>query len=297
MIDRQDIWKPRTDLALELTEDLEEMEVEDGISMEIHHNRKKSMKETIIRIKNERGKEKIGKPEGTYITIEGESLDGPDENYHEELSLFLAKRLAYMLRTYQHILTVGLGNHQITSDSLGPSVVDNLSVTRHLQKEGLLKNGKTMSAIIPGVMGQTGMEASEIIKGVVEQIHPDAILLIDALAARNVLRLHKTIQICDTGIIPGAGVGNHRREISGRTMGIPVISMGVPTVISVPTIVNDALSVFTDGKEEISLEKYISPQLADMFVTPKNVDEAVKKISFTISEAIHQVIYEKHHFI
>ena len=286
------IWQSRTDLALELTENLEETEVEDGISMEIHRNPKRTIKETIIRIKNEAGEKSLGKSVGTYITIEGEELSSPDESYHEELSHFLAQRLKNMLKPYDHILVAGLGNHQITSDSLGPFVVDNLYVTRHLKEEELLKDGKTLSAVTPGVMGQTGMEAGEIMKGVVNQIHPDVILAIDALAARNSLRLNKTIQICDTGIAPGSGVGNYRREITEQTMGVRVIAIGVPTVISVPTIVNDALSILADEEEEIHLEKYISPELADMFVTPKNVDEAVKKISYTISEAINQVVKE-----
>lgn len=295
-MEKQTIWMPRTDLAMELTEGLEEREVEDGIFMEIRQDDKARIKETIIRIKNEKGSKRLGKPMGTYLTMEGEDLSLPDENYHKELSLCLAKRLKKMVCSYSHILVVGLGNHKITSDSLGPSVVENLYVNRHLQKEGLVKNGKTLSAFVPGVMGQTGMEAGEILKGVVEQIKPDLLLVIDALAAKNVLRLHKTIQLCDTGIAPGSGVGNHRQEINEHTMGIPVLSMGVPTVISVPTIVNDVWSHFS-GEEESSVGKLLPNELAEMYVTPKNVDEAVKKISFTISEAIHRGIYTEEDMI
>ncbi|MBE5955555.1 MAG: GPR endopeptidase [Lachnospiraceae bacterium] len=283
-------WKTRTDLALEITENLGETEIEDGVSIQINYNENHNMKETIIRILNKNGEQTIGKPIGTYITIEGEDLSLPDESYHKEMSCFLAKRLAYILKQYKHILVAGLGNDQITSDSLGPDVIKNLFVTRHLMKEGIVKNARLVSALIPGVMGQTGIETVEIIKGTVKEIKPDVLLVIDALAARNVKRLNKTIQICNTGIAPGSGVGNHRKEISKKTVGVDVIAIGVPTVIAVPTLVNDALSLLTEDADEMSLNHYIVPELLDMFVTPKNIDEAVKKISYTISEAINEIV-------
>ena len=283
-------WKSRTDLALEITESLQETEIEDGVSIQISHNYNRKIKETLIRILNEKGEQTIGKPQGTYITIEGDDLSDPDESYHKEMSLFLAKRLKQILHGYKHILIAGLGNDQITSDSLGPDVVKNLFVTRHLIEKGMIKKARIISALAPGVMGQTGIEAGEIIKGVVQEIKPDAVVVVDALAARNVQRLNKTIQICDTGIAPGSGVGNHRKEISKNTIGIDVIAIGVPTVISVPTLVNDALSVLTEEAEDMNLKRYIVPEMIDMFVTPKNIDEAVKKISFTISEAINHIV-------
>lgn len=285
-------WESRTDLALEITENLSETEIEKGISIQTRYNDKKTMKETIIQILNAQGERTIGKPIGMYITIEGEDLSAPDESYHKEMSRFFAKRLKKMLEKYNHIFVVGLGNVQITSDSLGPNVVNNLFVTRHLLKEGILTHGKSVSALIPGVMGQTGMEAAEIIKGVVKETKPDVVLAIDALAARNVQRLNKTIQICDTGIAPGSGVGNHRKEISAKTIGVDVIAIGVPTVISVPTLVHDALSVLTEEAEEMKLKQYILPELLDMYVTPKNIDDAVKKISYTISEGMNQIVIE-----
>lgn len=286
----QNKWETRTDLALEMTESLEETEIEDGISIQVNYNKSGRLRETIIRILNEQGEKTIGKPKGTYITMEGDNLSDPDDSYHEEMSCFLSQRLKKILNHYRHILIVGLGNEQITSDALGPDVIKNLYVTRHLLQEGLLKKAKMVSGLTPGVMGQTGMEAFEIVKGVIETIGPDAVLVIDALAARNVQRLNKTIQICDTGIAPGSGVGNHRKEISKKTVGIDVFAIGVPTVISVPTLVNDALAVFTEEAEDMNLRKYIVPELLDMFVTPKNIDEAVKKISYTISEAINQFV-------
>ena len=283
-------WKSRTDLALEITENLEETELEDGVSIQINYNYNHKIKETIIKILNEEGEKTIGKPKGSYITIEGEDLSDPDDSYHKEMSLILSKRLKLMLKDYNHIFVAGLGNEQITSDSLGPKVVNNLFVTRHLMKANLIEKARVVSSLVPGVMGQTGIEAVEIICGIIKEIKPDVVLVIDALAARNVQRLNKTIQICDTGISPGSGVGNHRKEISKKTLGIDVIAVGVPTVISVPTLVNDALSILNEEDEEMNLGQYMMPEIFDMYVTPKNIDEAVKKISYTISEAINQIV-------
>lgn len=308
-------WQIHTDLAVELTENFKEkvekegkgeekretqkkesgswttgeMEVEEGISMEI--NQKGRLKETVIWVKNEKGEESLGKPQGCYITIEGENLSSLDESYHEKASEMLKQRLKKLLEPYEHILAVGLGNQDVTADSLGPSVVKNLCLTRHLKKEGWMKGGKTISSIAPGVLAQTGMEVGEILKALVKEIKPEVILAVDALAARNSRRLNQTIQICDAGIAPGSGVGNHRMELTEKTLGVKVIAIGVPTVISVPTLVNDAVSPYLKEGEVLSMEGVLHPELADMFVTPKNVDEAVKKISYTISEAINGIVF------
>ena len=288
-------WQIRTDLAVELTENLgkkretrEEVEVEEGITMEI--NGEEQVKETVIRIKNEKGEKTLGKPCGCYITLEGEDLSAFDENYHENVSQMLRKRLEKMLASYGHILVVGLGNQQVTADSLGPLVLQNLHLTRHLKREGLWEGERWISGIAPGVMAQTGMEAGEIVRALVKEISPEVVLAVDALAARNVQRLNRTIQISDTGIAPGSGVGNHRMELTEKTLGVKVIAIGVPTVISVPTLVSDALSPYLGEGEELAIEDTMDPALAEMFVTPKNVDEAVKKISYTISEAVNQAV-------
>ncbi|MDO4554705.1 MAG: GPR endopeptidase [Lachnospiraceae bacterium] len=300
------ILAPRTDLAVEMQEELEEESYLEGISIRTKIDRHKNIKETIIQVENKTGANILGKPEGFYITIEGDDLSGLDESYHESMSNALAKHLKKLLGDYDHILVAGLGNQEVTPDALGPYVVQNLYVTRHLKQEKIIKEAITLSAITPGVMAQTGMETGEILKALVKEIKPEVIVAVDALAARSSARLNKTIQISDTGIAPGSGVGNHRQEITEKTMGIKVIAIGVPTVIAVPTIVNDALEQFlkTLGKGKLvdfyeeftDQEKYqlayeiVNPYLADMFVTPKNIDEAVKKISYTISEALNQLI-------
>ena len=217
----------------------------------------------------------------------------------------LYKQLKRMLGNAEKILVAGLGNRNVTPDALGPLVVDHLYITRHLIKEDIINSPYEISAIAPGVMAQTGMETQEIIRSVVQTIKPDVIIAIDALAAMNSNRLNKTIQLADTGIAPGSGVGNHRKAITEETMGVKVIAIGVPTVISVPAIVDDAMDVMLDAfgrsgmreaiegfteKERYQLAcEMVEPYLANMFVTPKNIDESIKRISFTISEAINHL--------
>lgn len=258
----------------------------------------------------------MGKPVGSYITIEAPEMAAPDEGYHEEISQQLRKFIGELLpkRKMEKILVVGLGNRQVTPDALGPYVVDNLHITRHIIEEyGKYATGEeevwSVSAIVPGVMGQTGMETVEVIRGVVAETKPDILLVIDALAARNSKRLNRTIQIADTGINPGSGVGNHRNAITEKTVGIPVIAIGVPTVVDAATIVGDtmdnllsAVEVSESLKGMASVikgyspaEKYelikelIAPHLNGMFVTPKDIDETVRRISYTISEALNML--------
>ena len=144
------------------------------------------------------------------------------------------------------MMVVGLGNRDVTADALGPNVVDNLTITRHMVKEfGKAAYGKNrihmISGLIPGVMAKTGMESAEIIKGVVEKTRPDVVVVVDALAARSTKRLNRTIQVTNTGIHPGSGIGNHRNSITKESLGVPVIAIGVPTVVDAATIVNDAM--------------------------------------------------------
>lgn len=295
----------RTDLAVELQENLSEKEILSGVHVSTRINEDNDIKETKIVIDSEKGAEAFGKPLGTYITIESDELRCGDEEYHEPMSDTLYKQLKRMLGNAEKILVAGLGNRNVTPDALGPLVVDHLYITRHLIKEDIINSPYEISAIAPGVMAQTGMETQEIIRSVVQTIKPDVIIAIDALAAMNSNRLNKTIQLADTGIAPGSGVGNHRKAITEETMGVKVIAIGVPTVISVPAIVDDAMDVMLDAfgrsgmreaiegfteKERYQLAcEMVEPYLANMFVTPKNIDESIKRISFTISEAINHL--------
>lgn len=295
----------RTDLAVELREELDTQEMIPGVHVSTKINRDNDMKETRIVIDSKQGADRLGKPMGTYITIESEELRCSDEDYHEPMSESLFRHLSEMLGSKRRILIAGLGNRAVTPDALGPLVVDNLYVTRHLIKEQILRCSYEISAVSPGVMAQTGMETQEILLGVIREVKPEVLVVIDALAAGNSNRLNKTIQLADTGIAPGSGVGNHRKAITEETMGVKVIAVGVPTVISVPAIVDDAMDVmleafgrngtrqamesFTEEERYQLACEMVEPYLANMFVTPKNIDEAIKRISFTISEAINRL--------
>lgn len=277
----------RTDLALELKEDAEESSRLSGIAVSTRIDASHHIKETKITIKNKKGEEVLGKPKGQYITIETKDLSRNDQGFHKEMSDALYFNLKNMISKDSKILVAGLGNAGVTADSLGPKVVENLYITRHLKKEGLIKEARELSAIAPGVMAQTGIETREILEALVEKTKPDVMIAIDALAARSSKRLNRTIQISDTGIAPGSGVGNHRSEITRHTVGIPVLAIGVPTVISVPAIINDLL----EEEEQEAVYAKLDEEFISMHVTPKNIDESMKRISYTISEGINQLLH------
>lgn len=277
----------RTDLALELKEEKNIGSAQSGIIVKTRIDTTNHIKETKIIIKNKKGEDSLGKPKGTYITIEAKDLSTNDGSFHKEMSEALFLNLKEMLNKKKKILIAGLGNANVTADSLGPKVVNNLYITRHLQKEGIASYQFELSAIAPGVMAQTGIETSEILESLADRIKPDVVIVIDALAARSYSRLNKTIQISDTGIAPGSGVGNHRNEITQHTIGAPVLAIGVPTVISVPAIIHD---VFGEKSLE-NVSENIDEEFISMHVTPKNIDESMKRISYTISEGINHLLH------
>lgn len=311
-------FKIRTDLAVELKDNIrKEDKTSSGIRVEEDFVNNGSIKITKVAIENASAEEQIGKPIGNYITIESRELGEASEGYHRDISLQLAKYVKELLPKNTHkkckILVVGLGNREATPDSLGPKVVDNICITRKMNEEftseELLEKCKNfeISGIVPGVMAQTGMESAEIVRGLVNETEPDIVIAIDSLAARSTMRLNTTIQISDTGINPGSGVGNHRRGITKETIGVPVIAIGIPTVVDAATIVNDTLENLLDIfsmsdslksmskvlKEFSPAEKYelirevLEPGIGTMYVTPKDVDETIKYISYTISEALN----------
>lgn len=310
----------RTDLALEEKERFETDQVEvQGVVLEEEYDKEREIRVTTVRIETENGAKTMGKPVGTYLTIEAPNLSSPDEGIHREVSEELAKYLIEVMKKIipesehdKEVLVIGLGNRQATPDALGPYVADNLNVTRHIVKEyGKYAAPEEMncvvSAIVPGVMAQTGMETAEIIKGVVRETKPDLLIVIDALAARNSRRLNRTIQIADTGINPGSGVGNYRNAITKETIGVPVIAIGVPTVVDAVTIVSDTmenllsaletseslkgvglvLGGYSEAEKYELIKELIAPNLNSMFMTPKDIDETVKRLSYTISEGLN----------
>lgn len=310
----------RTDLALEEKERFESDQVEvEGVVLEEEYDKEREIRVTTVRIETENGAKTMGKPVGTYLTIEAPNLSSPDEGIHREVSEELAKYLIEVMEKIipesehdKEVLVIGLGNRQATPDALGPYVADNLNITRHIVKEygkyaALEEMNCVVSAIVPGVMAQTGMETAEIIKGVVRETKPDLLIVIDALAARNSRRLNRTIQIADTGINPGSGVGNYRNAITKETIGVPVIAIGVPTVVDAVTIVSDTmenllsaletseslkgvglvLGGYSEAEKYELIKELIAPNLNSMFMTPKDIDETVKRLSYTISEGLN----------
>ncbi len=291
----------RTDLALEARESVSEKEEHlHGVQVEEEYKEESEIKITRVTIESKNGARLLGKAMGTYVTLEAPNMAHPDEDYHEEIARELAYQIKSLLpkeKEQLSILIVGLGNREVTADSLGPRVVDNLTITRHMVMEfgNAAYEGRKLpltSSLVPGVMAKTGMESQEIISGVVAQTHPDLVIVIDALAARSIKRLNRTIQISNAGINPGSGVGNYRNAIQEENLGVPVIALGVPTVVDAATIVQDAVfkdctmedQDFLDRKEKIT---GAMDELYNMYVTGKDVDYEIQQISHIICNAIH----------
>ncbi len=295
-------FQVRTDLALEARESIGEAESElRGVSVEEYYRETEDVRVTKVTIDTKNAAKTMGKPMGIYVTMEAPAMVEPDEDYHREISKCLAEELLKLLpeeEEGQNILVVGLGNREVTADALGPQTVDNLYITRHIVRE----YGKAayscnrmplLSALEPGVMAKTGMETAEIVKGVVSETKPDILIVVDALAARSTKRLNRTIQITNTGIQPGSGVGNHRNALTKESLGVPVIAIGIPTVVDSATIVMDAMEKLLEGEENVDAVKYMSrqqppfPELNNMYMTGKDIDAVIKRISFTVSEGIN----------
>ena len=300
-------FQVRTDLALEARESVENAgEKMRGIRVEEYDCQEGEIHVTKVYIDTKNAAKSLGKPVGIYVTMEADTMILPDEGYHREISECLARELSELLEEHREgqehreghqeelsVLVVGLGNRSVTADSLGPLVLDNLFITRHMVQvygKAAVGEGRVnqISCIEPGVMAKTGMETAEIIAGVIQETQPDRVIVVDALAARSTRRLTRTIQITNTGIQPGSGVGNHRNALTEETLGVPVIAIGVPTVVDAATIVSDALERLSGG--EHLYERTAMTELSNMYMTGKDVDELVKRLSYTISEGINMTL-------
>jgi len=263
---------------------------------------------TTINIFNATGAQIMGKAQGLYVTIEAPNLRANDLDCKQEVSELIAMKLREMLvklaiSPKDHVLLVGLGNWQATPDALGPKVMDEMFVTSHLLNyapESLPKGTRPISAFTPGVLGLTGMETAEVIRGVVDRVRPKLVIAIDALAARNVNRIVSTVQLADTGINPGSGVGNQRAGISRDFLGVPVIAIGVPTVVHAAVIafeVFDSLKQSLPSLEEVSdqtlnqvVRRILEPFGGQLTVTPKEIDELIPGIGKVIAEGISKAL-------
>jgi len=296
----------------------------DGIKVENKNLGK--INTTIVDVLNDNGKNAVGKDIGKYITIEVQSMEYIEENEKEQIISEISNNIEILLKSVienigkdTSILIVGLGNEYVTPDSLGPKVVSYVDITRHLMryaKEYMEPKTKEISGISPGVLGTTGIETVEIISSIVNKISPTLIIVIDSLASKSVSRVGKTIQLSNTGITPGAGVGNKRESLDKETLGVPVIVIGVPTTVDMATITNEAIDKLTQNlKTEAStymnhginvnkvneiFELFEKDNRYSMIanaldtenyiVTPKEIDNLINKISEIIASSINTAL-------
>ena len=304
----------RTDLAIEAKEIYQEQNQGEKIpGVKIKEDFESGVHVTDVMIIDEIGERNMGKPMGRYVTLEMPESVNFDRNVADDVSRVFAKTLSSMISLDKSMtaLVVGLGNWNITPDALGPKVISRLMITRHLKElvpDSIDENVRPVCALAPGVLGLTGIETGEIIKAVADDIKPNLIICIDALAARRTDRMNKTIQIGNTGISPGSGIGNKRMEISEKTLGIPVLAIGDPTVVHAATLANDTIDLAIDtfikeatkgsdfynmlnsldkDEKQRLLNEVLYPQIGDMVVTPKDIDLVIDVISKIIANGIN----------
>ncbi|MDR7857099.1 GPR endopeptidase [Tissierella sp.] len=311
------MFQVRTDLAIENRELYKIERNEESKGIEIEKEEKENYTVTKVKVLDNQGSKNLQKPIGTYITIDVPGLNKTDEDLKDEISQVVAKEIKSLGKNKEDskILIVGLGNWNITPDALGPKVVERVLVTRqffvNFNKE-IDETVANVAALSPGVMGITGIETGELVRGVVEKVKPDLVIAIDALASRKMDRVSTTIQISDTGINPGAGVGNNRMEINKETLGVPVIAIGIPTVVDAATIVNDTLDLIIDSlkseatvgtefynllSEISSEEKYtliqdvLNPYMKNVVVTPTDIDVLIDDLSIIVANGLNIALH------
>ena len=306
----------RTDLAVERNDIYKKVNnIENEIDgVKIENESQEEIDISRVKIINEDGEKKLGKPIGNYITLDVKNIKLVDEEKIERIAEVLADELRTVIGEHvtdiEDILVVGLGNIYVTPDALGPKVIPHIEVTRHILEympKAMPEDTRPVSAISPGVLGTTGIETMEVLKGIVDNIHPKLLIVIDALASRSIERISSSIQIADTGIVPGAGVNNKRKEISIKTLGIPVIALGIPTVVDLASITNDCIDLFIEDlqqkamsnsylnelKEKDNYEEIkeaLIPKDYNMIVTPKEIDKLIENMSKIISKGINKAV-------
>lgn len=308
----------RTDLALEAREVLQEQNQFHIPGVRVDEEEKDGVKISRVHIISPLGEEKLGKPQGNYITLEAMDIKNRDPEYQGNISSLLAQELGKLMNLNKDSVTliVGLGNWNITPDSLGPKVVGRVLVTRHIFEyipDQVDERIRSVCAVAPGVLGITGIETGEIIMGIVQRIKPDFVIAIDALASRKTDRIGTTIQIADTGINPGSGIGNKRMGINKDTLGVPTIAIGVPTVVYAHTIGRDCLQLMIDEFKnqagpissfyqtlermdetqlDIMVQQVVSQELGDMVVTPKETDLMIDYIADILADGLDLALHE-----
>jgi spore protease len=308
----------RTDLAIEAREFYSKQEDKKDIpGVEVDMDKGENYTVTRVKVVEDVGARIMGKPKGNYITIEVPKLRENDKDLQDEAGKVLAGEVERLVNLSDQsvIMVVGLGNWNVTPDALGPRVVEHLLVTRHIKEyvpDQIDEGVRSVCAIAPGVLGITGIETSEIIRGIVDKVKPDIVIAIDALSSRKMERISTTIQLADTGINPGSGVGNNRKELSRQSMGVPVIAIGVPTVVDAATMANDTIDMVIDTlisespksgefynmlKNMDKTEKYrlinevISPYIGNLMVTPKEIDRLIDDMAIVIANGLNIALH------
>ena len=307
----------RTDLALETRELYKKSNQIEVPGVEVESENLNELNITRVKIKTNEGAQAMGKSPGNYITLEVPDLNQGLKEVNDKVADSLAKEIKMLMNVGDQasVLVVGLGNWNVTPDALGPKVISKIAVTRHLieyASEYIEKGTRPVCVMAPGVLGITGIETGEILKGVIEKIKPNLLIAVDALASRKMERVSTTIQIADTGISPGSGVGNKRMELSMQTLGIPVIAIGIPTVVDAVTLANDTLdlmlekmyekfgdkgnldSLFGKSKDENKMQlikEVLTPYVGELVVTPKEIDSIVSNISEVVANGINTALH------
>ena len=288
----------RTDLADEAAEKLKEKEGVYGDGIHFESKKVRGIRVDTVRVESDNAQKSIGKPKGTYVTVTAGEIWKSGRDAFENIAKTLSEVIRGMLPEDAGLcLIAALGNDKIIADAVGPFAADNIIVTRHIK----MKNKSLYDSfgfgecacIVPGVMGDTGAEALELVKGAVEMLRPSCVVVIDALASGNVERLAKTVQITDSGISPGSGVGNERQEISRNTLGVPTVAVGVPTVVEAQALCLDVLSETLERESDIYnyIESRIPDNIGRFFVCPKETDKIIrcmsKLLGYSVNLAVH----------
>ncbi|QGG48102.1 GPR endopeptidase [Heliorestis convoluta] len=315
-MDRSHLYKNlgiNLDMAVEAHDILQQERQSNVSGVEVYENKVGHTVITTVKVTSPEGEKAMGKPMGHYVTLDAPHMKINNRDIHQELSGLLAQEISKLIHLAPNdpVLIVGLGNWHATPDALGPKVVSHTMVTRHLHQyapEELQGGLRPVSAIAPGVLGLTGIETAEIIKGVVEKTNPRLVIAIDALATRSVERMATSLQLADTGIHPGSGVGNRRTGITEETMGVPVLAIGVPTVVHAGVIAHEAIELLLqqfhtspslyrlykglnpESMQQI-IEDVLEPFGQDLIMTPKEIDTLIESTSRIIASALSQALH------
>ena len=285
----------RTDLAVEARELWAQSAGEKSAlaGMQAEERKQEGYPVTVVKVLNEEGAQALGKPVGTYVTLELSGLKRREEDAFPRAVRALAAELRALLSVPKGapVLVVGLGNRAITPDNIGPGAADHTLVTRHLVEQVPEHFGhfRPVSALAAGVLATTGVESSELVQAVVEQIKPACVIAVDALASRSLKRVCSTVQLADTGITPGSGVGNHRAALNRESLGVPVIALGVPTVVDVATLCADVLAEAGRGELE---PQALAGAGAGLMVTPRDIDQSVADLAKVIGYGINLALQD-----